>query len=116
MNLRCYPGSLRSGAPIGLQEIHAEELRGHPKGCEQVRWWLSPDDIRVCTSVDGGHLHASISHPSRYPTWDEIRAVRDWYFPEEMEVVMVLARRSEYVNLHPNCFHLWQSRCGEEGR
>jgi hypothetical protein len=79
--------------------------------------WLSREKhLRLIVSVDGGYLHASISHPDRYPTWAEIMRVRDWIFPAEMEVVMVLARRSEYVNLHPNCFHLWQSRCGEEGR
>lgn len=48
--------------------------------------------------------------------WDEILAVRRWAFPPDMEVVMVLAREAEYVNIHNNCFHLWQSLCGREGR
>lgn len=79
--------------------------------------WLShAKRLSVIVSLDGGDLHASIAHPDRYPTWAEIVRVRNWIFPAEMEVVMVLARRSEYVNLHPNCFHLWQSRCGREGR
>lgn len=72
--------------------------------------------LRVLFSIDHGWRHASISHPDRFPTWEEILEVRDACFPAEMEVVMVLARRSEYVNLHGNTFHLWQSRCGEEGR
>jgi hypothetical protein len=70
----------------------------------------------VIASVDAGSLHVSFSHNSRYPTWDEILAVRAWGFPEETEVVMVLARKSEYVNVHQNCFHLWESACGREGR
>lgn len=79
-------------------------------------WLAREKHLSVIVSVDGGDLHASIAHPDRYPTWAEILSVRNWIFPAEMEVVMVLARRSEYVNLHPNCFHLWQSRCGQEGR
>lgn len=79
--------------------------------------WLSREKrLSVIVSLDGGQLHASIAHPDRYPTWAEILSMRDWIFPAEMEVVMVLARRSEYVNLHQNCFHLWQSFCGQEGR
>jgi hypothetical protein len=72
--------------------------------------------ISMIASVDGGSLHVSIAHSQRYPTWDEILAVRAWAFPAETEVVMVLARASEYVNLHNNCFHLWESACGREGR
>jgi hypothetical protein len=72
--------------------------------------------ISVIASVDGGSLHVSIAHSQRYPTWDEILAVRAWAFPDDVEVVMVLARKGEYVNLHNNCFHLWESACGREGR
>ena len=70
----------------------------------------------LIASIDSGAVHVSIAHSQRYPTWDEILAVRAWAFPPETEVVMVLARASEYVNLHNNCFHLWESACGREGR
>lgn len=103
---------LDHGAPLGLGE--------HPyPPLQPARVWLvkhKHELVKVIASVDDGALHVSISHSHRYPTWDEIRAVRDWAFPEETEVVMVLARKSEYVNLHPNCFHLWESACGREGR
>lgn len=99
-----------------------------PRGYTEMatRMPISPDSkdchvyqnglLRIIVSIDGGDRHLSISHRDRYPTWDEILEARNWYFPEEMEVVMVLARKSEYVNIHKNCFHLWQSKCGEEGR
>lgn len=51
--------------------------------------------------------HASIAHPWRYPTWDEIVSVRDRFFGPQTECVMFVPRRSEYVNLQPNAFHLW---------
>lgn len=79
-------------------------------GCTQYAVFAG-NKFRVIVSVDRGRLHASVSHTKRYPTWDEIKVVREWYFPHEMEVVM-------YVNLSPtpNCFHLWQSACGQEGQ
>ena len=53
---------------------------------------------------DGWHL--SISHPTRYPTWDEIRDARYDLLPDDCTMAMLLPPRAEYVNLHPNCFHL----------
>lgn len=110
-------GAMASGlptahrAPMGFMRVSASPAVAHGE------MWLSPQrHLSVIVSVDDGSLHASIAHPDRYPTWAEILSVRNWIFPAEMEVVMVLARRSEYVNLHPNCFHLWQSKCGAEGR
>jgi hypothetical protein len=50
--------------------------------------------------------HLSISHRLRYPTWDEIADARYRFIPDEVTVVMFLPPRREYVNLHPNCFHL----------
>jgi len=56
---------------------------------------------------DGLWKHASISHPNRYPTWDEILDVRYTFFGEQEEVMQVLPPKSEYINVHKNCFHLW---------
>lgn len=55
--------------------------------------------------------HVSISFPTRYPTWDEIKDVKYQLFKADEDAVMVLPRTTDgiaYVNLHPNCFHLWQ--------
>jgi len=56
---------------------------------------------------DGYWKHASVSHRARYPTWDEILDVRYNFFGESDEVVQILPPKSEYVNVHKNCFHLW---------
>ncbi|SFU39659.1 DUF7694 domain-containing protein [Alicyclobacillus macrosporangiidus] len=50
--------------------------------------------------------HMSISHPNRYPTWDEIRDARYELVPDDVTMAMLLPPRREYVNLHQNCFHL----------
>lgn len=58
--------------------------------------------------------HLSISHPWRYPTWDEIRAARYALVPDEARMTMDLPPSSEFVNVHPNCFHLYECRCAPE--
>jgi hypothetical protein len=104
------PAPVLDRAPLGLV------FQGPAPSLIGQLWVSRTRGLSVILSIDGGHRHLSIASPARYPSWDEILRVRNWYFPEEMEVVMVLARRSEYVNLHPTCFHLWESACGREGR
>ena len=53
--------------------------------------------------------HLSISHPDRYPTWDEIRDARYRFVPDHVTMVMFLFPRAVYVNTYENCFHLWES-------
>lgn len=50
--------------------------------------------------------HMSISHPDRYPTWDEIAKARYELCPLDIEMVMYLPPPTEYVNVHNYCFHL----------
>jgi hypothetical protein len=52
--------------------------------------------------------HLSISHPSRYPTWDEIKTARYELTPPEITMAMVLPPPDEYVNVaaQDNVFHL----------
>jgi hypothetical protein len=86
-------------------------------GSEDAELWVSGLlRLSVITSRDGGSLHLSIAHPERYPTWDEIVTAWRWYAGPDVEGVMVVPRESEHVNLHSNCFHVWQSACGREGR
>lgn len=64
--------------------------------------------LRVIVSKDVGHWHLSISHPDRYPTLDEIRDVRYLFLPDNVTMAMIYPPMNEYVNVHPNCFHLWE--------
>lgn len=53
-------------------------------------------------------LHISVSHPSRYPTWDELASARDRFGGPDFRMVMRFPPRDEYVNLHNTCLHIWQ--------
>lgn len=52
--------------------------------------------------------HLSIAHKSRYPTWDEIKEARYRLVPDEVTMAMILPPSDGYVNLHNNCFHLYE--------
>lgn len=58
-------------------------------------------------------LHASISHPFRLPTWEELKYVRYELFPDDMYVAQLLPPKKEYCNMEPHTFHLWQIMKGE---
>jgi hypothetical protein len=64
--------------------------------------------VTACREADG-HLwvHLSVAGRDRLPTWPELVAVRDWIVGAEAKAIQVVPPRSEYVNLHPFCLHLW---------
>lgn len=80
----------------------------HPLGGEWYRW----GDLSVCVGrpEQEGMWHLSISHPTRYPTWDEIYTARYDLCPNDIDMAIFLPRKSEYVNIHPNCFHIHEVR------
>jgi hypothetical protein len=62
----------------------------------------------IIVSNDNGLWHLSISRTDRYPSWGEIYRARYDLLPDEITMAMYLPPKAEYVNLHPNCFHLYQ--------
>lgn len=73
----------------------------------------SGDGLGVLVSEDntpkwGWLKHLSISRHDRYPTWEEILEVKEKIFGD-IDVMMIMPKKSDYVNVHQNCFHLWQT-------
>ena len=64
--------------------------------------------VFISPPFEGEGWHMSISHPDRYPTWDEV--AKAWYelIPdaETRTGAMILPPKEEYVNLHSFCFYL----------
>lgn len=52
--------------------------------------------------------HVSVSNIQRCPTWEEMAWVKDLFFGEEETVIEFHPPKSQYVNRHPNCLHLWK--------
>ena len=63
--------------------------------------------ILVGSSSSAG-WHLSVSHPKRYPTWDEVVKARYELLPEDVTMALYLPPLSEYVNVHETCFHLFE--------
>lgn len=64
--------------------------------------------LRVIFSDGMGWDHVSVSVANRCPTWDEMCFVKDLFFDLEDAVIQFHPPRSHYVNVHPNCLHLWR--------
>ncbi len=64
--------------------------------------------VFVIASDGMGWEHVSVSRQDRPPTWDEMCQIKAMFWDEEDCVVQYHPPRSEYVNNHPNCLHLWR--------
>ncbi len=63
-----------------------------------------------CIASDGeGWEHVSISLASRCPNWKEMCFIKNIFWDEEDLVVQYHPPKSEYINNHPYCLHLWKS-------
>jgi hypothetical protein len=65
--------------------------------------------LRVIASAghyDWDHVSVSISH--RCPDWLEMSFIKDLFFEPEDTVMQLHPPKSEYVNNHVYCLHLWR--------
>ena len=66
----------------------------------------------VVFSWAGGWEHVSVSYSTRCPTWEEMCRVNDMFWNDDECVIQYHPPKSEYVNNHKYCLHLWR-KCGE---
>lgn len=59
-----------------------------------------------------GWEHVSISTRRRPPNWAEMCFVKDLFWSADECVIQFHPPRSEYVNNHPHCLHLWRPADG----
>ena len=52
--------------------------------------------------------HVSVSARRRCPTWEEMCYVKSLFWDDEDRVLQMHPPKSEYVNVHPHCLHLWR--------
>jgi hypothetical protein len=79
-------------------------------GCNGAFQLLGPHGrvLRIIASDDLGWEHVSVSLPNRTPNWAEMCFVKSLFWDEEELVMQFHPPKSEYVNYHPNCLHLWR--------
>lgn len=63
----------------------------------------------IIASSGAGWEHVSISsNTDKPPSWEVMCSVKDAFFESEEWVMQFHPARSEYVNNHPYCLHLWR--------
>lgn len=80
-----------------------------------VLWCLASDSTEPDAAGYAPWEHVSVSarrpaalQKSRTPTWLEMCAVKEAFWGAEDAVIQFHPRRSQYVNQHPHCLHLWR--------
>lgn len=54
--------------------------------------------------------HVSVSAPGRTPTWAEMQWVKEQFWEDEEVCFQVHPAKSQYVNCHPYCLHIWRHK------
>lgn len=54
------------------------------------------------------HVSVSIENYNKPPSWKHMCWIKDLFWEPEDVVVQYHPAKSEYVNFHPNCLHLWR--------
>lgn len=94
-------GSYKTVPPEAKELAIKLPLPGNAKAYEMGR-------CRVIVSQEMGLWHISVSHPKRYPSWDEIKAARYQLIPDDVTMAMILPDPADYVNTHENTLQMWQ--------
>jgi hypothetical protein len=56
----------------------------------------------------GGWEHVSVSIEDRCPSWDDMCFVKFLFWEPEETVLQFHPAKSDYVNIHEFCLHLWR--------
>ena len=94
-----------------------KEIKENPKleiqkqTIDGVAGVLHMTGLRNCTviaSCGGGWEHVSVCPSNRTPDWNEMCAIKDMFWNDDEVVMQLHLAKSNYVNLMPNCLHLWK--------
>ena len=90
--------------PPGWRQV-ARSLDG-----AEYRHNIAPYSVIIsATAEDDGRpwAHFSVAHPHRLPTWDDLVRFKEAFLGAESKAIQVIAPRSQWVNIHPHCLHLF---------
>lgn len=65
-------------------------------------------ELGVIASDSDRWEHVSVSCANRTPTWGEMRWVKNLFWDPEETVIQFHPPKSQYVNFHPYCLHMWR--------
>ena len=64
----------------------------------------------VVVSTGAGWEHVSVSPEKKRitPSWDDMCKLKEMFFNEDEAVIQIHPPKADYVNMVPNCLHLWR--------
>ena len=65
-------------------------------------------DLKVIASDGMEWEHVSVSLPNRAPNWNEMCYIKELFWDAEDLVIQYHPPKSQYVNNHSFCLHLWR--------
>lgn len=81
---------------------------GHDGGAFRFNSPIDKAPLVVIASFGMGWDHVSVSRKNRCPNWPEMCFIKDIFFKDDEVVIQYHPKKSEYVNDHKNCLHLWK--------
>jgi hypothetical protein len=115
---------MRDRLPVQLEQgrVRSGELASDPSWGPYGQFFVpGPCGEVLCIVASGadkddtmseGWEHVSVSTRRRIPNWREMCFVKDLFWRADETVVQFHPPRTEYVNNHPNCLHLWRPNDG----
>ena len=98
--------------PLQCPERFRFTPAGYPPGDAQNGMFVVQlqhgQSVHVIASNGGGWEHVSVSRRDRVPTWHEMCQIKDMFFSQDDVVIQFHPAQRDYVNIHPNCLHLWR--------
>lgn len=98
------PGWVEPAIPAGWRLLEARQEWRH---YERI---LTRESVILSAGKhsDGRRwLHFSVAHPSRIPNHQELARYKGWFIGDDRKAIHVFPPRSEHVNIHPYCLHLF---------
>lgn len=98
-------GSDQSYGCNGLFSIPHYKISGYQINCivsDGMGWQ------HVSVSLTNEQPGKRVFSVERCPTWDEMCFVKDQFWSDEETVIQLHPPKSEYVNQHKYCLHLWK--------
>lgn len=69
---------------------------------------LSGKRYFIIFTASFGWEHLSVSTPSKTPSWDVMCKLKDVFWNEDEVCMQLHPAKSDYVNMHEHCLHIWK--------
>ncbi len=93
----------------GKQQIEPHSTKGYEEGqpVGGARSFTHKDGRTILFSLDAPWIHVSVSRTDRIPDWEDLRLTKLAFIGPSRYAIQIVPPVDEYVNIHPNCLHLW---------